>query len=133
MSEAEWAWWAVRVFVGVSLLLQAVGGWLAFVAYLDEHLGRAGTEKARNALHGAAQTRIFMEGGSGRERWPLRLTHRYFGTATRPSSSDSNVPFRNGGCLTAAKGARFLSYGFVGAAFYVSLLFEFPLVRLVSM
>ena len=44
---------AIIVLVGVSLLLQAIGGWFAFVAYLDENIVRAGNKDASHRLNGA--------------------------------------------------------------------------------
>ena len=130
MNEAELA---VRVLVGLSLLLQAVGGWFAFVAYLDENLVGADSRNSSNTLNGRLLSGFVVRwrDGDNRERWPFRITHRYFGIASR-TSSEENLPFRNGGCRTAAKGTRFLSYMLAGTAFYVSFIFDVPIVRLIQ-
>ncbi|MXZ47073.1 MAG: hypothetical protein F4Z08_08845 [Chloroflexi bacterium] len=130
MCEVEWAEWAVRVLVGLGLFMQLVGGWFAFVAYADENLVPTGSRDASNRIHGLALSWLIVKwSDDSRERWPLRLTHRYFGGRTRP---DADAPWHNGGCHTAAKGARFISYVFAGMAFYIAFLFEIPLVRLIQ-
>ena len=131
MNEPELV---VRVLVGMSLLLQAVAGWFAFVAYLDENMVRAGSKDASHALNGRLLSGFVVKwrDGDNQERWPFRITHKYFGVASRPSGEEGDVPFRNGGCRTAAKGTRFLSYMLAGTAFYVSLIFDVPIARLIQ-
>ena len=123
----------VYVLVGLSLLLQALGGWFAFVAYLDENLVRAGTRDASHSLNGRVLSGFVVRwrDGDNQERWPFRITHSLFGSASRPGG-EANAPFRNGGCRTAAKGTRFLSYMLAGTAFYVSLICDVPIVRLIQ-
>ncbi len=136
LCEAQWPVLTVRVLVGLSLLLQGVGGWFAFVAYLDENMVRTGSQQASRSLHGIALSGFVVkwrDGGDNQERWPLRLTHRYFGAASRPSTSgENNAPWRNGGCRTAAKGTRLISYVLAGTAFYISFVLEVPIVRLIQ-
>ena len=98
---------AIIILVGVSLLLQAIGGWFAFVAYLDVHIVRAGDKDASHRLNGALLSGFVIDwrDGGNEERWPFRITHKYFGVASR--EQDAGDGYRNGGCRTAARGTRF--------------------------
>ena len=132
MSEAELA---VLVLIGLGLVLQAIGGWFAFVAYLDENMVRAGNKDASHTMNGTLLSGFVVkwQDSGNQERWPFRFTHRYFGIASRPDrKGGSDVDYRNGGCRTAAKGTRFLSYVIAGTALYVSLIFDVPIARVIQ-
>ncbi|MXW26964.1 MAG: hypothetical protein F4Z77_11820 [Dehalococcoidia bacterium] len=127
---------AVAVLLGLALLLQGFAGWLAFVAYYNENLVRAGNKESSYEFNGSLIAQLAYPWGKedGRERWAFRVTRKWFGSESAPSTppGDANLPYRNGGCWIGARAFRFISFGFAGLALYVGFIFDVAVVRLLG-
>ncbi len=127
---------AIAVLIGLALLLQGLAGWLSFVAHYEETVVRAGSKDASYELNGRLVSDLAVNWGDDKneQRWPFRLTTRWFGVASSPSTpvGEPDLPYVHSGARIGARGIRFVSYALAGGALYVGFIFDTPVLRVLS-